>query len=340
MAGLWHRTLPDLLGSAKSGSLLSLAIVLFRALLLVGAASLPIFMRKTYTQEASASALKAHGWDAIFQMFHDLVTLDYFFITVAVLVVGAPKLLDAWRRAGGRSDRRLAYKYFVGAVRRLPIGAPHGGLMTVEASLREVLEALRHEVCELIGDVSGKVTEASLLVFCDAAGRKMEVLVRTDTSQPTRRPVDSYKLQAYYVGTDGRWMIEHEFGRGRGTPFKPMRATVPGVPAPYKSILFIPIVVSDPGTSTRGQTPDPAAAIDRCIGVVCVHSEVPYRFWRWGDHRQRMGGFGNVVFERASPYIAFVAHTLRGRAHEVALFNRRDDRANSDGSQQNRVGSS
>ncbi|MCW7537870.1 hypothetical protein OOT46_08415 [Aquabacterium sp. A7-Y] len=318
VAGLWWRTLPDLVGSTRGVSFVGACIVLLRVLLLVGAASLSVFMRKTYDQAAPVEE-DAEGWEAILNIFQNLDSVDLFFMTVAVLVVGAPKVLDSWRRNGKRPDRRLAYKYFVGALRRLPLVPPDGGLAMVEPSLREALEALRFEVSELIGDRGAKDTDATLLVFCDPLGQRMEVLARTDTSRPTRRPVDAHRLQAYYVGTDGRWMVEHQFGRSRGTPFKPVRATTPGVPAPYKSILFIPIVVSDPGPPHAGGMPDPAAAVDRCIGVVCVHSEKPYRFWRWGDHRLVLGGFGNIVFERASPYIALVAHTLRGRAHEVAL---------------------
>ncbi|WKB52951.1 hypothetical protein [Eleftheria terrae] len=318
-AGLWHRTLPDLVGSTRGITFAGAAIVLLRALLLAGAASLSVFMRKTYNHEVQP-ANAADGWEAILQIFQNLDSLDYFFMGLGVLVVGAPKLLDSWRRRSPRADRRLAYKYFVGAVRRLPLNPAHDGLGVVEASLREVLEALRYEVCELIGDSGGKGTDATLLVFSDPTGQRMEVLARTDTSRPTRRPVDAHRLLAYYVGTDGRWMAEHHFGRARGSPFKPVRATSPGVPAPYKSILFIPIVVSDPAPSSNTGVSDAASAVDRCIGVVCVHSEKPYRFWRWGDHRQALGGFGNIVFERASPYIAFIAHTLRGRAHEVALI--------------------
>jgi hypothetical protein len=125
---------------------------------------------------------------------------------------------------------------------------------------------------------------------------------------------------ANFVAREGRWFAENDFLSARN-PFKAARVTVAGNPRiDYRSVLYLPIttarrvedVSSQDGTSVRVE--------DYCMGVICVHSKRPYRFWRWGDHnKDNGGGSGNVAFERAVPYIALVSKVIEGSAARIPL---------------------
>jgi hypothetical protein len=182
----------------------------------------------------------------------------------------------------------------------------------VQKALTHVLNALRIEMSSLIGD-GGRagVTEAVLLQYCDEAGRKMEVTARTRIDEPTHRPVPAYLFLASYVAKQGRWFAENDFLSNKN-PFRPTRLTVPASPrVDYRSVLYLPITTAQSSVD-RDVTNGPMRKVtDYCLGVICVHSQKSFRFWRWGDHnKDNGGGSGNVAYERAVPYIALATSVV------------------------------
>ena len=147
----------------------------------------------------------------------------------------------------------------------------------------------------------------------------MEVTGRTKTDEPLQRAIDARKLLANFVAREGRWFAENDFC-SRKNPFKLVRLSVGGSPrVDYRSVLYLPITHSVRGDLPPGQF-GPTPFQDFCIGVICVHSSKPYRFWRWGDHKNdNDAGSGNVAVQRATPYIALVSKLIEHSAHQVPL---------------------
>lgn len=171
----------------------------------------------------------------------------------------------------------------------------------------------------LIGATSiDDVTDVALLEFCDASGSKMQVRTRTSNHEELNRPNDSNRFVAYYVAKEGRNFAEHDFKNTRN-PFPPKRVSVRGGPdVNYRSVLYMPILCSERILSeVDGKQFE--SIVDSCVGVICVHSSKPYRFWRWGDHKKGAGGFADVAFSRSMPYIAVIEQTMNRTACKFKL---------------------
>ena len=98
--------------------------------------------------------------------------------------------------------------------------------------------------------------------------------------------------------------------------------TVKGsLPVGYRSVLYLPITASERDTAPLVGVPalEERPVIDYCIGVICVHSERSYRFWRWGDHKKLIGGMGDIAFKRSLPYIALITRLIERSAPKVRM---------------------
>lgn len=320
--GLIHKTLPAVLGGWSSVTLASVLAMLVRLLFVVAAALFPILVRKVVlaspqTTSAIAPTTLQDGLIVLFNAVQSATSIDVILGVIAVLLIGAPKLLDMFGKQT-KVEHHTPFKNLYAAIQSLPIKDKVNSLDT-EKSIRLTLLALREEMTLLIGAASRHdVTDVTLLEFCDVAGSKMKVRTRTANHDEVNRPVVSSKFVAYYVALEGSNFAEHDFTNSRN-PFPPKRVSVRGVhPVDYRSVLYLPILCSEK-VLTPAQKAQPDQIIDSCVGVICVHSSKAYRFWRWGDHTKGTGGFADVAFSRSMPYIALIEQLLSRTACKVKL---------------------
>lgn len=320
VAGLWHKTLPMMIGAGRRISALRLAAIFLELFLLVSAAVFPILARKV-AEQAPANTIKPTGFGAIIDAIQRAGDTDIALAGLAVMLIMGPRILSTAAKI--RSAQRLnhsAYSDLAAAIEKMPaLRFDSNGLGPiadgVDQAIRLSLSALKVEVCQLIAE-ENNVTDVTLLEFCDPDGNQMQVRART-SNESTHRPISSKHFLAYYVAMRGRWFAEHNFLKS-AHPFPTNRLTVRGSPkVNYASVLYLPIM-----TSERKAMQNPAGepiqvTIDYCIGVICIHNEKPYRFWRWGDHRKHMGGMGDVAYQRALPYISLITRLIEGGAHRV-----------------------
>jgi hypothetical protein len=251
------------------------------------------------------------------ELLSSLTPLDFWLGLAGVVFLGLPKVIESWWNAR-RSRSHSSYAELAASIKKMP---PFGNGVNVQDSLTDALNALRIEMAELVGDGRERLTDVSLLQYCDDTGTRMQVTARTAVGEPTHRPREAALFLANYVGREGRWFAEHDFLRS-SNPFTPTRLTVAGNQrVDYRSVLYLPIltvVKPDPlPVGEHGPAPD---VIDCCMGVICVHSRKPFRFWRWGDQKKENGGaFGSVAIERALPYIALITRLVESSAQKVRL---------------------
>lgn len=310
--GFWHKTMPFLIGLESRPSIGGVLALSFRVVTVVAVAFLPILGRRAITSGPSSS----DDIDGFLGVLQSLKPIDYWLGLVAIIFIGTPKLLDAWARRRAPATH-APYGTLAAAIEQMPPlveGTTNG---SVQAALSGVLTSLKSEMEDLIADSQRKhVTDVTLLQYCDQAGTRMEVRARTAVGEPIGRPVSAALFLANYVGREGRWFAENDFLR-KANPFKPRRLTVVGnVRVTYRSVLYLPILTAVKTHDVHGSP----IVVDCCIGVICVQSSKPYRFWRWGDHtKDSGGGFGNIAIERALPYIALVTKLVESTAHKVPL---------------------
>lgn len=325
-SGLRHKTLPFIAGLESSITPGWVLAILLRIFLFLAIAFYPIFIRRA---TGASPAQSAHFMGPPIQTsfgdsLHSLWSLisnpepvDYVLGLIAIVLTGVPKLVELTRRQ--RSVKQHSPYYDLSSAILAMPSATQAPDAACDESIRLTLCALKEEMSELTGD-EGKqrVTEVTLLEFCDAHGHQMQVRSRTANHEEVKRPVASGKFVAYYVAMLGRCMAEHDFF-SRRNPFPKTRISVVGSPAvTYRSVLYMPIMRADRGTLPAGQHGAPML-VDGCLGVICVHSSKPYRFWRWGDHTKTTGGFADVAFERSMPYIALVKRLLEVSAPRVPV---------------------
>lgn len=322
IGGFFHKTLPFLLGLESSLSVKRVAGVLIKVLLVFAAAVYPLIVRKAFAFPGavtvpSDSGRFADGIDALLLMVANPAPIDYALGFLAVIVTGLPKLIDGFS-AQSTARQHSPYYDLAAAIKSMPqLSDGDGG--DTDRAIQLTLCALKEEMSQLIGDdKKTRVTDITFLEFCDATGTAMQVRARTANHEEVRRPVASNKFVAYYVAREGRSFAEHDFLR-TANPFPANRVTIVGSPrVGYRSVLYMPVICSEP--AAKPVEPELALkALDSCIGVICVHSARPYRFWRWGDHRKGVGGFANVATDRALPYIALVKRLTERAAHKVIL---------------------
>ncbi len=309
-------------GTLSSVTFSSVLALFLRILIVAVAALFPLLVRKV---TAAASINPAHASDSTFLggvnfivgAVADATSIDYVLGLVALSFIGLPKFLDMLGKKT-KVEQHSPFFDLTAAIKKLPIQTPLQTQETDEA-IRLTLLALREEMALLIGDISRqRVTDVTLLEFCDPAGNQMQVRARTANHEEVQRPVDSVKFVAYYVALEGRSLAEHDF-KNKRNPFPPKRITVWGnLDVEYRSVLYMPIVCAETVAPPEGVHGAPQV-IDSCAGVICVHSSKAYRFWRWGDHNKGVGGFADVAFSRSMPYIAIIQQLLSRTAHRVKL---------------------
>lgn len=318
--GLWHKTLPLMLGAGQRISALRLGALLLELLLLLAAAVFPLLVRKV-AELPTPGGQRPTGLGAIADAVQRANDTDYMLACVAILLVFGPRMLSAAAKV--KTDKPVdhtAYSDLAAAMERMPaiqsVPNGHGAVVSgIEDSIRLCLSALKVEIAQLIAD-ENKLTDVTLLEFCDPNGQQMQVRART-ANEVTHRPVPSRQFLAYYVAMRGRWFVEHDFTRSKH-PFPATRLTVRGNPVvDYCSVLYLPVMTSERVARDHESGFSEPVAVDYCIGVICIHSAKPYRFWRWGDHRKKMGGMGDVAYQRALPYISLITRLTEGGAHRV-----------------------
>jgi hypothetical protein len=134
----------------------------------------------------------------------------------------------------------------------------------LDAAVQRLLECMRHEARVLLGDMSGRYLQVSLLRFVDAQGESMEVAYRAEPDRAVglRRRADH--LLAGCAGRQREHLVVNDFRRGHPFPKEGIATKA----APYRSILFVPLI-------DAVQTDQYA-----CYGVVSVDSSLPFHFWK------------------------------------------------------------
>lgn len=316
--GLYCKTIPMLLGFESSLTPSRIVGLLLRGLIVLLTAAYPLIMRKALTGNIPEASSLPEGISSIWQLVRTAGIVDYILGAIALGILVTPKIGDTIQRQRKQNaSPHSPYYALSAAIRKMPNG-PEPGPGSCNESIQLALNALRDEMLMLTGDEGRqRVTDVTLLVFCGSDGSQMKVHCRTANHEETGRPVESKRLVAYYVAMAGRNFIEHDFHR-RENPFPRIRLSVQGQPpAAYRSVLYLPLIHS---RQVLGLGEKPELVEDYCVGVICVHSSKPYRFWRWGDHRKSQSGFVNVASGRCLPYIDLCSKLLlASNAHQLRI---------------------
>jgi hypothetical protein len=323
--GAIHKTLPVLLGLEKA-SILSVTLLLTRITILAVVACVPVLFRKLFFGKAEQGSAPL---EVVGNTLLSMDGLDYTLAGIAIAAFFVPKALDQLATRKPPSARHLPYRDLAAAIQQMPElkgdgrGRDRSSQHAIEDALLSTLRALREEMADLVDDQArDRITDATLLEFCDSTGRQMRVRARTVSEEKIRRPVESFRMLAYYVALRGRPFVEHDFLHS-GNPFPKHRLTVIGAPkVNYRSVLYLPIMwsVEEEVPLVDGKHGAPELrVVDNVMGVICVHCAKPYRFWRWGDHMKAGDGFGDVAYARALPYIALTTRLLESTAPKVKL---------------------
>lgn len=320
-SGFFHKSLPDAVGAWKGVTFGSVIALIARFLMFAVAVLFPILLRKIATppqsQPAETSQTVSNGMGTIASAIGGATALDYLLAGIALLIFGTPKVVDALS-AKKDAGEHSPFKELTAAIQKLPIKEPLKASETDDA-IRLTLSALRQEMSLLIGSSSHQnVTDVTLLEFCDKEGKNIQVRARTANHEQVKRPVESHKFVAHYVAMIGRNFAEHDF-KNKRNPFPAKRLTVGrGLDVDYRSVLYMPLICSEAVRPEKGAE-GPPQLVDSCVGIICVHSSKPYRFWRWGDHKKGTGGFADVAFGRSMPYIAVLEQLLSRTGNRVKL---------------------
>lgn len=318
-AGFRHRTLPYLLGLESKGKVSLVVASILKLLPLFLGAMMPVVARKVYPQDAAAARVAAQGPEAVLKAVASMDFTDAALISTVVSIAVVNKLSERFfKRAKAHSNNPQAR--MCEAIESLPVDQLAGLNDSRHASnllLKTCLAGIKHEICSLLLDDAGKVvTDVVYWEFSDNQGRRMHVRSRLVTDKPQRPSVDSFSLQAYYVARSGKVFAEHDF-QHRDNPFPKDRASVAdkNVKSTYKSVLFIPIITTEESVGHSGDVVD----YDYCIGVICVASDRPFRFWRWGDHNRDEGTFGKVAYDHVRHYIQLIRRLAMHGAYRVEV---------------------
>jgi hypothetical protein len=325
LCGLRHKTVPFLVGIENSLTFVGVVSLLLRVCMFSAIALFPLILRKAIVAPPLAimgpqlPPTLLEGATSLWAAVSSPAPIDIGLGVVALFLSGAPKLIE---KLSSRKDYEQHPPYYdlASALRTMPgISGGHEDTAKRDEAIKLTLQALREEMVELMGaDRKRRVTDVTLLEFNDAGGSQMQVRSRTAYYEDVLRPQLSGRFVAYYVAMLGRNFAEHDFLRRRN-PFPKTRITVLGSPpVDYRSVLYMPVMCSKRIPIPEGQHGAPVMA-DYCVGVICVHSSKPYRFWRWGDHRRTGGSFADVAFDRSMPYIALLKRLLEVSAPHVRM---------------------
>jgi len=311
--GVWHNSLPSLIGFRDLRVHALLSAVLWAAVTFFSAA-LPLVVKKVSEARsgivASGAAIGGNpnaGPKLTWTFFGvEFDRWDILLLSVAVFLATAPKFRSWLKLQSESGSRSRALESLASSIRALPARAA-GQPDSVRPSCAEALNGLTREVAHLIKDGDGELTDSVLLVFGDNRLTTMMPLVRTASGEQVGVRKQAALFQAYYVAKIAQVVAEHRFA-GKQSPFPAVRLTPleANTPVEYKSILFMPVMarVQSPGAAT-------GVLADACFGVVCVHSKHPYRFWGFGDHARMRGSLANLSWLKAAPYLQVIAHCIR-----------------------------
>lgn len=307
--GFWHQTIPSALGFESRITLGRLFDLLLRLVIFGAIALYPLILRKA-TSAQSTEPIPSTGsiWDgfqALLSLIRNPAPIDYVLGALALLITALPKISAALRRER-KAEQHSPYYDLTAAIQCIPESQEVLAPALTSESIRLTLNALRDEMCLLLGEESKKrLTDVTLLEFCSENGERMQVRARTANHEEVGRPVSSERFIASYVARIGRNFALHDF-LSKQNPFPATRVTVAGSrPVDYRSVLYMPIMCAEQVEDANAGA-NSIQVKDRCLGVICVHSSKAYRFWRWGDHKKYVGGFADVAFDRAMPYIALI----------------------------------
>lgn len=312
MKGLFRKTFPMLLGLGRF-SFWNVLSLLIRVTILIGTAIFPIVLRRVFFS-SEQGATESIDW---IDVFSDWSGSDWLLSLIAVLFLLLPKILDLIQaRSSNPKDERC--NDFAAAIAQMPPvdgnadGRDVDSGRALDAAIFSTLVSFKRSMEFLVGtNLRPNHVEVALLEFCDGGGENMQVRARTKQSDPTRRPIDSRRLMAYQVALNAKPLIEHDF-RGEENPFDDTRVSVlGGLPVPYSSVMFLPLVSSERQTD--------GTVVDYSIGVLCVHCEHPYSFWRWGDHKRRGCAIGTIAYVKGHPHIALLEKLLQPIGKKVEL---------------------
>lgn len=294
--GFRLRTFPYMVGREAKLSASSVCFLMLKIGLLVTAALVPVVARKLPSSVPASPSPGTPG-GGILDVLTKFDSTDWTLISVVVGVTLVGKAADKWAtsRKGAAAEHDLS-----GVLERLPLSSHPGppsptGMSTEHCrAIQGCLIGIRHEIGKLLlDDTASVITDVVYLQFTAPDAKYLHVRTRIHEDQ-SARPFDARLAQAYYVAQLGECMAENDLHAAKN-PFEVHRLSVPGRPkATYRSVLFVPIITSE--------LDDAGAPVDYCIGVICVHSPKPFRFWRFGDHKRKSSSFCNVAYKAIEPY--------------------------------------
>lgn len=172
--------------------------------------------------------------------------------------------------------------------------------------LQKILKRIHTEVSLLIDQREETFGEVVLLLYGNNDGKELQLVARSSDRKVTVKQIAAHKLMAHYVAQSGRDWIEHDFHRKDNT-FPKNRVTTPGERAPYRSILFKPLLVEDDSGEAEQIL---------CRGVLCIHSDRPYHFWGVAGSN---GSSLDVILLRLQPYFALLGLVLANWPHSIRI---------------------
>ena len=184
--GFWHRTLPVYMGKGRRPSAVGLLNALVRTVIICGAAFVPIAGRRALFSRHE----QLPGWAGVVALANDLTTVDFVLGVAGVLFLAVPKIVEGWSKRQVIKPH-TPYGELAAAIDKVP-SVDHTKQSDLQLGLTHALSALRLEMSELIGDEHEKrVTDVTLLVYCDYSGNRMQVMARTAVGEPLNRPRES-----------------------------------------------------------------------------------------------------------------------------------------------------
>lgn len=197
----------------------------------------------------------------------------YYIVSLCFFIVIFNKVLDSWKKHKKlrkdfiETETELAMRTSK-IMGKLPIPAQNKGIGNI-ALIKILLDCTRTRFRILSNDYINPYIEVSLVIFRKKENKIIgSIVCRSNDVRPTDIEKSAEDFIAYYVARTGKERCLHDFRRGH--PFK--KEGISQKNAPYRSILFIPILHKFSG-------------VTKCIGVVTIDSSRPYEFYHGYDKR-------------------------------------------------------
>jgi len=169
--------------------------------------------------------------------------------------------------------------------------------------LQRILKRIHTEVGLLLNAREETFGIVTLLLYGNNEGTELQIVARSSDAAAPLKKIAAHKMMAHYVAQTGRDWVEHDFRR-KSNAFPKNRLSKPGEPAKYRSILFKPLLATVESALN---------APISCKGVLCIHSDKPYHFWRLGDDSS-----SSLLLLRLAPYFALLELLLEKWPYSVA----------------------